>query len=200
MRLLFAGTPVPAVASLRAILGSRHEVVAVLTRPDAAVGRGRRVVASPVAELAREAGIETLTPRTPKDPDFLSRLSELDVDCAPVVAYGGLIPAHALQVPRHGWVNLHFSLLPAWRGAAPVQHAVLAGDQITLTGNIQAREIQNAQPDEIEARVREIIALAGPRRLVISTTGTPLEPISPQVEANYHRLIDATLKHGVDQG
>jgi hypothetical protein len=73
----------------------------------------------------------------------------------------------------------------------------LAGKQITLTGNIQAREIHNGQPDEIEARVREIIALAGPRRLVISTTGTPLEPISPQVEANYHRLIDATLKYGV---
>jgi methionyl-tRNA formyltransferase len=131
VRLLFAGTPEVAIAPLRALLDSRHEVVAVLTRPDAPVGRGRRLAASPVAALARELGIETLTPARPNDPEFLSRLAELDVDCAPVVAYGGLIPPAALAVPTHGWVNLHFSLLPAWRGAAPVQHAVLAGDEIT---------------------------------------------------------------------
>lgn len=131
MRLLFAGTPEVAVPSLRALLDSPHDVVAVLTRPDARVGRGRKVAASPVAALAREAGIETLTPSRPSEPAFLDRLRELAVDCAPVVAYGGLIPPAALAVPRHGWVNLHFSLLPAWRGAAPVQHAVLAGDEIT---------------------------------------------------------------------
>lgn len=131
MRLLFAGTPQVAVPSLRALLDSPHDVVAVLTRPDARVGRGRTVVASPVAQLARDAGIETLTPPRPSEPAFLQRLRELDIDCAPVVAYGGLIPPTALELPRHGWVNLHFSLLPAWRGAAPVQHAVLAGDEIT---------------------------------------------------------------------
>ena len=131
MRLLFAGTPQVAVPSLRALLDSPHDVVAVLTRPDAPVGRGRRLAASPVAQLAREAGIDVLTPVRPSDPEFLARLGELDVDCAPVVAYGGLIPPAALDVPTHGWVNLHFSLLPAWRGAAPVQHAVLAGDEIT---------------------------------------------------------------------
>lgn len=131
MRLLFAGTPQVAAPSLRALLDSPHDVVAVLTRPDARVGRGRTVVASPVAQLARDAGIETLTPPRPSEPAFLQRLRELDIDCAPVVAYGGLIPPTALELPRHGWVNLHFSLLPAWRGAAPVQHAVLAGDEIT---------------------------------------------------------------------
>ncbi len=132
MRVLFAGTPHPAVPSLEALFASpRHEVAAVLTRPDAPTGRGRRLEASPVRRLAEEHGVEVLTPRRPRDPEFLERLAELAPDACPVVAYGGLIPRAALDVPRYGWVNLHFSLLPAWRGAAPVQHALLAGDEIT---------------------------------------------------------------------
>ncbi|MCX5045221.1 methionyl-tRNA formyltransferase [Aldersonia sp. NBC_00410] len=132
MRLLFAGTPEPAVPSLRRLIDSpNHEVVAVLTRPDAVAGRGRRVTRSPVGALADEAGIPVLTPAKPSEPDFLDRLRELAPDCAPVVAYGGLIPTAALDIPRFGWVNLHFSLLPAWRGAAPVQAAINAGDEIT---------------------------------------------------------------------
>lgn len=129
MRLVFAGTPEVAVPSLDALLASRHEVVAVLTRPDAPVGRGRRTAESPVAARAAEAGIETLKPR--RLPEALDRLRELAPDCAPVVAYGALLPAAALEIPEHGWVNLHFSLLPAWRGAAPVQHALLHGDEVT---------------------------------------------------------------------
>ncbi len=132
MRLVFAGTPAPAVPSLRALLDSpRHEVVAVVTRPDAPAGRGRKLSRSPVGELADEHGIEVLTPRRAGDEDFLARLSELAPDACPVVAYGALLPRSALAVPRHGWINLHFSLLPAWRGAAPVQAAIKAGDEIT---------------------------------------------------------------------
>lgn len=131
MRLLFAGTPEVALPSLHALLDSEHEVLAVLTRPDAPAGRGRGVHASPVADLARERGIEVLTPDRPRDPAFLERLAHLSPDAAPIVAYGGLIPPAALQVPRMGWINLHFSLLPAWRGAAPVQHAILNGDDLT---------------------------------------------------------------------
>ena len=131
MRLLFAGTPETAVPSLEALLGSRHEVIAVLTRPDAPTGRGRHLEQSPVRHVAEQAGVEVLTPPRPRDPGFLARLAELAPDACPVVAYGGLIPPAALAVPRHGWVNLHFSLLPAWRGAAPVQHAILAGDEVT---------------------------------------------------------------------
>ncbi|WP_030017383.1 methionyl-tRNA formyltransferase [Streptomyces monomycini] len=132
MRLVFAGTPEVAVPALDALIASdRHEVVAVVTRPDAPAGRGRRLVASPVAERAEEAGIEVLKPARPRDEDFLARLREIAPDCCPVVAYGALLPKVALDIPAHGWVNLHFSLLPAWRGAAPVQHAVLAGDEVT---------------------------------------------------------------------
>ncbi|MBH5337983.1 methionyl-tRNA formyltransferase [Streptomyces pactum] len=132
MRLVFAGTPEVAVPALDALLASdRHEVAAVITRPDAPAGRGRRLVASPVAERAAEAGIEILKPARPRDPDFQQRLREIAPDCCPVVAYGALLPKSALEIPAHGWVNLHFSLLPAWRGAAPVQHAVLAGDEVT---------------------------------------------------------------------
>lgn len=132
MRLVFAGTPETAVPSLLALLDSpRHEVAAVVTRPRARAGRGRHEIASPVERVATAAGVPVLTPRRPSDPDFLDRLVELRPDCCPVVAYGALIPAAALAVPVHGWVNLHFSLLPAWRGAAPVQHAILHGDEFT---------------------------------------------------------------------
>jgi methionyl-tRNA formyltransferase len=131
MRLVFAGTPQTAVPSLHALLKSRHEVAAVITRPDAASGRGLRARPSPVAVTAQEAGIELLKPRSPKEQDFLDRLARLSPDCCPVTAYGALIPKAALDIPGHGWVNLHFSLLPAWRGAAPVPHAILHGDKIT---------------------------------------------------------------------
>jgi len=114
------------------VLGSgRHDVVAVLTRPDAPTGRGRRLQPSPAAAVAHEHGVELLRPSRVSDPEFLGWLSALAPDCCPIVAYGGLIPPPALRVPPHGWVNLHFSLLPAWRGAAPVQHAVIAGDDVT---------------------------------------------------------------------
>ncbi|EME17462.1 methionyl-tRNA formyltransferase [Rhodococcus triatomae] len=132
MRIVFAGTPEPAVPSLARLLAStRHEVVAVVTRPDAVAGRGRKVTRSPVGLLADEHGIEVLTPTRASDPDFLARLTELAPDCAPVVAYGALLPRPVLDVPKFGWVNLHFSLLPAWRGAAPVQAAIAAGDDMT---------------------------------------------------------------------
>lgn len=132
MRVLFAGTPAAAVPSLQALIDSpRHEVVGVLTRPDAPAGRGRVVRRSPVGELADAYGIAVHTPRRPGDDDFVATLTELAPDCAPVVAYGALLPTRILYLPRYGWINLHFSLLPAWRGAAPVQHTILAGDEIT---------------------------------------------------------------------
>jgi len=131
MRLVFAGTPEVAVPSLDAIAESRHELVAVVTRPDAPAGRGRKLVASPVAQRAEELGLPVLRPEHPRDPDFQAALRELRPDCCPVVAYGALLPQSALDIPVHGWVNLHFSALPSWRGAAPVQHSLWAGDEVT---------------------------------------------------------------------
>ncbi|MER7396578.1 methionyl-tRNA formyltransferase [Streptomyces sp. NPDC000151] len=147
MRLVFAGTPEVALPALDALIASdRHEVVAVVTRPDAPAGRGRRLVASPVAQRAEEAGIEVLKPARPRDEDFQARLREIAPDCCPVVAYGALLPKSALEIPAHGWVNLHFSLLPAWRGAAPVQHAVLAGDEVTGASTFRIEEGLDSGP------------------------------------------------------
>lgn len=132
MRLVFAGTPVTAVPSLDLLLQSdRHEVAAVVTRPDRPAGRGRTLTPSPVKQRATDAGIEVLTPERAADHDFLDRLRVIAPDCCPVVAYGALLKPDTLAVPPRGWVNLHFSLLPQWRGAAPVQHALLAGDDVT---------------------------------------------------------------------
>ena len=132
MRLVFAGTPEPAAVALQRLLASEHEVVAVLTRPDARKGRGRTLHPSPVKALALKHGIEVLTPETlVGDSAIRHRLRELSPDAVPVVAYGNLIPADMLEIPKHGWVNLHFSLLPAWRGAAPVQAAIANGDEVT---------------------------------------------------------------------
>ncbi len=147
MRLAFAGTPAAAVPALRALLHSpRHDVVAVITRPHARAGRGRREVASPVETLAVGAGVAILAPPRPSDESFLATLRSLELDCCAVVAYGALLPPAALAVPRHGWVNLHFSLLPAWRGAAPVQHAILAGDEVTGASTFHIEEGLDAGP------------------------------------------------------
>ncbi|MGV0381087.1 methionyl-tRNA formyltransferase [Corynebacterium segmentosum] len=145
MRIIFAGTPEPAVVALEKLLASCHEVVAVITRPDAKKGRGRSLHPSPVKALAQEHGIEVLTPTTlrpgTEDGDNLrERLAELQPEAIPVVAYGNLISKDLLDVARHGWVNLHFSLLPAWRGAAPVQAAIAAGDDITGASTFRIEE------------------------------------------------------------
>ncbi|MCZ7438353.1 methionyl-tRNA formyltransferase [Micromonospora sp. WMMC241] len=140
MRLVFAGTPAVAVPALDAIAASGHELLAVVTRPDAPAGRGRGLVRSPVGAWADAHGVEVLTPARPREPEFLDRLRALAPDCVPVVAYGALVPPVALEIPRHGWINLHFSLLPAWRGAAPVQHAVLHGDELTGASVFQLEE------------------------------------------------------------
>jgi len=177
MRLLFAGTPDSALPSLEALLTSSHEAVAVLTRPDAPAGRSRSQVPSPVAARAAEAGLEVLRPRSPREPEFLERLVDLAPDCAAVVSYGALLPQAVLDVPRHGWVNLHFSLLPAWRGAAPVQHAILAGDEVTgattfrLAARMDAGPIygtltETIQPTDTAGELLDRLSRAGAGLLV----------------------------------
>ncbi|QVI26144.1 methionyl-tRNA formyltransferase [Mycolicibacterium neoaurum] len=157
MRLLFAGTPEPALPSLRALVDSQnHDVIAVLTRPDAAAGRRGKPAPSPVAQFAAEQGIPVLKPERPNSAEFVAELAELAPDACAVVAYGALLRDELLAVPTHGWVNLHFSLLPAWRGAAPVQAAIAAGD--TVTGATTFRIERDLDSGPIFGVVTETIA------------------------------------------
>jgi methionyl-tRNA formyltransferase len=182
VRLVFAGTPQTAVQALDALLASRHEVVAVVTRPDAPAGRGRKVEPSPVAQRAAAAGLEVLRPARARDPQFLDRLREIAPDCCPVVAYGALLPQAALDIPPHGWVNLHFSLLPAWRGAAPVQHAILHGDDVTgastfrIVKELDAGPVygvltEPVRPDDTTGSLLERLSHSGAELLVATLDG-----------------------------
>jgi methionyl-tRNA formyltransferase len=182
VRLVFAGTPEAAVPSLEALAASPHDVVAVVTRPDARAGRGRSLVASPVKARAQELGIEVLTPDRPRDEDFLARLREIAPDACPVVAYGALIPQVALDIPTHGWINLHFSLLPAWRGAAPVQRAVMAGDEVTGastflieagldTGPVFGHMTETIRPRDTAGDLLDRLSRAGAGLLVATMDG-----------------------------
>jgi len=157
MRIVFAGTPETALPTLQALLDSKHDVAAVVTRPDAAAGRGRQRRPSPVSAFATEHGIEVLAPVTPSDPEFLDRLRVIAPDCCPIVAYGALLRREALDIPQYGWVNLHFSVLPAWRGAAPVQRAIMAGDEVTGATVFSLVEELDAGPvlGTITERIRE---------------------------------------------
>ncbi len=171
MRLVFAGTPIVAAQTLAHLLDhSDHDVVAVLTRPDAPAGRSKRPLPSPVAELAAQRGIELLRPRRPGEPEVVARLAELAPDACPVIAYGALLPQRVLDVPRHGWLNVHYSLLPRWRGAAPVQRAILAGDEGTGVSVFRLVPAMDAGP---------VFATAGLEIAPGETAGELLERLTP---------------------
>jgi methionyl-tRNA formyltransferase len=182
MRVVFAGTPPVALPALDAIAESRHELVGVLTRPDAPAGRGRHLVASPVGRRAEELGVPVLKPEHPRDAGFRAELAALAPDCCPVVAYGALLPDSALAIPEHGWVNLHFSVLPHWRGAAPVQHAIWAGDEVTGATTFRiVRELdagptyglmtQTIRPDDTAGTLLAKLAEGGAGLLVATLDG-----------------------------
>ncbi|GAA3288204.1 methionyl-tRNA formyltransferase [Arthrobacter citreus] len=171
MRVLFAGTPAVAVPSLNALLEAGFDVVAVLTRPDAPLGRKRTLTPSPVAARAEELGLPVI--RAAKiDDDAVAAIRAANPDVAAIVAYGGLITERALTIPEHGWINLHFSLLPAWRGAAPVQHAVINGDDVTGastfllekgldTGPVYGRLTETVSPDDTSGALLERLSHSG---------------------------------------
>jgi len=177
MRLLFAGTPDVALPSLDALVASRHDIVGVLTRPPAPAGRGRGERPSAVHARALELGLPVVTAARLSDPGVLDALRDLAPECCPVVAYGALITPEALTLPPLGWVNLHFSLLPRWRGAAPVQYAVNAGDAQTGattfridagldTGPILLQEATDIEPRETSGDLLTRLSLSGARLLV----------------------------------
>lgn len=182
MRVVFAGTPEVAIPSLDAIADSDHELVGVITRPDAPAGRGRMLTPSPVARRADELGVPVLKPAHPREPEFQQALRELRPDCCPVVAYGALLPSSALEIPEHGWVNLHFSVLPHWRGAAPVQHSIWAGDEVTGATTFRiVRELdagptfglmtQTIRPDDTAGTLLAKLAEGGAGLLVATLDG-----------------------------
>ena len=165
-------------------------MIAVVTRPPAPAGRGRRVTAAPVAEVATAAGVEVLSPSRPFELGFLDRLAALAPDCAPVVAYGALVPQSALDIPRYGWVNLHFSLLPAWRGAAPVQHAIRHGDDVTGastfgleagmdTGPVYGVLTETIGPRDTAGELLDRLAVAGAPLLVATLDGIEDGTLAP---------------------
>jgi methionyl-tRNA formyltransferase len=209
VRIVFGGTPDVAIPSLDALADSRHELVAVVTRPDAPSGRGKKLAASPVAQRATELGIEILKPRRPRDEEFVSRLTQIAPDCCPVVAYGALLPQRVLDIPRHGWVNLHFSLLPAWRGAAPVQRAILAGDQITGAttfrivfeldaGPIFARVTEPIRPDDTAGDLLHRLSLSGARLLVDTLDGIEDGTVTPTPQPETDAQVSYASKINVE--
>lgn len=222
MRVVFAGTPQAALPSLDAIARSRHELIAVITRPDAPAGRGRRLEASPVKVRAQELGLPVLTPHSVKEPEFLDELERLEPDACPVVAYGNLVPQAALDLPAHGWINLHFSLLPAWRGAAPVQHAIMAGDEMTGastfrlergldTGPVYGVMTEAIRPTDTAGDLLERLAQGGAGLLVATLDGIergdlvakpqPAEGVShaPKVEVADARVVWAKPARAIDR-
>lgn len=194
MRLVVAGTPEVALPSLDAIAASSHEVVAVLTRPDAPAGRGRKLLPSAVAQWAIERGVPILAPARPAEPAFLDELTDLAPDCCPVVAYGALLPRPALDIPKHGWVNLHFSILPAWRGAAPVQRSLIAGDPVVGastfaleegldTGPVYGLMTETVLPDDTTGSLLDRLARAGAHLMVATLDGIEDGTLVPRAQS-----------------
>jgi methionyl-tRNA formyltransferase len=191
MRIVFAGTPEPALPSLRRLIDSaRHEVVAVLTRPDAAAGRRGKPSPSPVAQLALERGITVLRPDRPNSDEFVAELAELAPDACAVVAYGALLRDGLLALPEHGWINLHFSLLPAWRGAAPVQAAIAAGDAVTGattfriepaldSGPVYGVVTETVRPTDTAASLLDRLSISGAALLETTLDGIADGSLSP---------------------
>jgi methionyl-tRNA formyltransferase len=192
VRIVFAGTPKPALPPLRHLIESpRHDVVAVLTRPDAASGRRGKPQPSPVAREALDRGIPLLRPARPNSAEFVAELSEVAPQCCAVVAYGALLGDALLAVPPCGWVNLHFSLLPAWRGAAPVQAAIAAGDTITGattfqiepsldSGPIYGVVTETIQPTDTAGDLLERLAVSGAALLSTTLDGIADGTLTPR--------------------
>ncbi|MGY4708634.1 methionyl-tRNA formyltransferase [Mycolicibacterium sp. CBM1] len=195
MRIIFAGTPEPALPSLQRLLDSpRHDVIAVLTRPDAVAGRRGKPAPSPVAQLALDAGIPVLRPSRPNSAEFIAELTELAPDCCAVVAYGAILGDGLLAVPQHGWINLHFSLLPAWRGAAPVQAAIAAGDSVTGattfqiepsldSGPVYGVVTETVRPTDTAGELLDRLAISGAALLEATLDGIADATLTPVPQA-----------------
>lgn len=203
MRIVFAGTPEFAAVALRALLEAGREVCAVYTQPDRPAGRGRRLRPGPVKRLAAGCGIAVYQPHTLNDPEVQETLKSLRPDLMVVVAYGLILPRAVLEIPRLGCVNIHASLLPRWRGAAPIQRALLAGDPetgVTIiqmdegldTGPILERAVCPIGPDDTAGVLHDRLAELGARTLL--ATITRLEQGRVQAQPQDERLATYAAK------
>lgn len=194
MKLVFAGTPDFSVPALDALVQSGHDVVAVLTQPDRPAGRGRKLRASPVADRAAGLGIETRKPESlRRNESLLEELRAMRADAMVVVAYGLILPQRVLDIPVHGCLNIHASLLPRWRGAAPIQRAILAGDKetgITImrmergldTGPMLLVDRLPIHPESTAGDLHDALASMGARLIVQALEGITSSSITPRVQ------------------
>jgi len=204
LRLAFAGTPQFSIPTLRALCAA-HRVLAVYCQPPRPTGRGRRVVASPVERLARELGLAVFSPRTMRDE--VSRLARLQIDALIVVAYGKLLPPVVLHVPRYGCINIHASLLPRWRGAAPIERAIMAGDTVTGitimqmdagldTGPLLEQVSCPIAPDDTGDTLRDRLADLGAQTLLRCLADpSTLKPRPQPAGATYAAKLTAADSH-----
>jgi len=202
MKVIFAGTPEFAAVALRAILAAGHEVPLVLTQPDRPAGRGMALHASPVKVEALAAGIEVFQPPTLKDAAAQAHIRAVGADVMVVAAYGLILPQAALDLPRLGCLNIHASLLPRWRGAAPIQRAILAGDEETGvcimqmeagldTGPVLHSEALPIAGDDTAATLHDKLATLGGRLIVEALARLPLAPAAqPAAGVTYAAKID----------
>ena len=193
MRVIFAGTPEFAAQALQAIVAAGHDVVLVLTQPDRPAGRGMTLQPSPVKKLALEKGIEVFQPLTLKDAEAQAKLAEFGADVMVVAAYGLILPQAVLDLPRFGCLNIHASLLPRWRGAAPIQRALLAGDAETGvcimqmeagldTGPVLLRDAFPIAADDTSATLHDRLAALGARLVVEALGKLPLPAATQPVD------------------
>ena len=202
MKLIFAGTPQFAALALRAIVDAGHEVALVLTQPDRQSGRGMALRASPVKELALSRGIEVFQPATLKGADAQQKLRAVGADAMVVAAYGLILPQAVLDLPRLGCLNIHASLLPRWRGAAPIQRAILAGDEQTgvcimqMEAGLDTGPVLRAQSlpiagDDTAASLHDKLAELGARLVVEVLASLPLPSVAqPETGATYAAKIE----------
>ena len=205
MRIIFAGTPQFAAESLHALLSTDHDIVAVLTQPDRPSGRGRKLKASVVKQLAQEHQINVYQPTSLKDPSIQQLIDSFNADVMIVVAYGLLLPREVLELPKHGCLNIHASLLPRWRGAAPIQRAIQAGDQksgISImqmdegldTGDVLRIKEIDIEANDTSASLHDKLAMLGATLIVETLAALEQDALKPQSQdesmATYAAKLD----------
>ncbi|MFY9179408.1 MAG: methionyl-tRNA formyltransferase [Venatoribacter sp.] len=205
LRIVFAGTPEFAAVHLKALINSEHQVVAVYSQPDRPAGRGKKLMASPVKQIAVEHGIPVYQPANFKTPESIAELEALNADVMVVVAYGLLLPEAVLNAPKYGCLNVHASLLPRWRGAAPIQRCIEAGDKVTGitimqmdkgldTGDMLSKVSTGILSDDTGGTLHDRLAVLGPNALLTTLATLERNELTPEpqndLQANYaHKLL-----------